>query len=401
MGRGYCYTCFKSARLCVCDVEPVHNRTDVRILQHPAERQHPINSARLTALGLKRARIDVAWGTTVEPPSDLPMGTAVLFPSAESRDLAALDTRERPRGLVVLDGTWSQARKLYTRNAWIRELPHVHLRPEAPSRYRIRRQPREGYLSTLEATVAALRILEPDTQDLERLIERFDRMIEEQAQFVESPPPGAYRHAKAELPGRAPRLPDTLATGESVVMVYGDFLADRTSDALQPVVISLARPATGEQVTLTFRGDAHHPALDHLGHMGLHPDEYAAAAPASTAGERIRGFLRSGETLCAWNAVTARHLQMVCGTSLPQVSLKADYCNWCKSRSGHLDEVVRELRRRDSRVHVPTHRLRAERRLGQVLAVYEWLQRDVGAVLAKYSAAGSTSKPSSSTRAHP
>ncbi|MEO0813398.1 MAG: tRNA-uridine aminocarboxypropyltransferase, partial [Myxococcota bacterium] len=136
MARDYCYRCFKSARLCVCDIEAVENQTEVFIVQHPAERQHPINTARLTVLGLTRARIDVEWNREIAAPQNLPEHSVVLFPSSHSRDLESYAPEERPQGLVVLDGTWSQARKLYLRNSWLQELPHVHLKPSAPSRYR-------------------------------------------------------------------------------------------------------------------------------------------------------------------------------------------------------------------------------------------------------------------------
>lgn len=381
MAREYCYRCFKSARLCVCDIEPVANRTRVWIVQHPAERQHPINTARLTALGLTRASINVAWNAVLEAPSDLVPGAAVLFPSEDSRDLVELAPTERPRGLVLLDGTWSQARKLYLRNPWLRALPHVHLRPEAPSRYRIRRQPREGYLSTLEATVAALRILEPDNRDLDRLLERFDEMIETQARFVENPPPGAYRHMRAELPGRPPRAPES-TDAEGLVLCYGDFLAGVGAD--QPVVLCAERVRTAERLTLVFRGDAHHPADVHLEHMGLPRAEYDSAPLWHEAGARLRAFLREDDVLGAWNAVNSRKLLALAQLDLPTCSLKADYCNWSKTTCGHLDDVVQDLRRVDSRVRTPERSLRADRRLEQALEVYRWMCRDVAAVLRTY-----------------
>ena len=42
--------------------------------------------------------------------------------------------------LLVLDGTWSQARALYRQNPWLTGIPHFQLSPEAPSRYRIYQQ---------------------------------------------------------------------------------------------------------------------------------------------------------------------------------------------------------------------------------------------------------------------
>ena len=40
---------------------------------------------------------------------------------------------ERPQHLVVLDGTWFHAKKIYNAHHWLRELPHVRLTPSDPS----------------------------------------------------------------------------------------------------------------------------------------------------------------------------------------------------------------------------------------------------------------------------
>ncbi|MEO1483001.1 MAG: tRNA-uridine aminocarboxypropyltransferase, partial [Myxococcota bacterium] len=239
MPRNYCYRCFKTETLCVCDVETVDNRTAVWIVQHPAERTHPINSARLAALGLARAGIEVAWSAECARPASLPANSAVLFPSRESNDLEGLDTA--PEALVLLDGTWSQARKLYRRNPWIQALPHVHLKPQVESRYRIRRQPKAGYLSTLEATVLALQILEPETEGFDALLRRFDAMIDVQERFIKDPPPGAYRHEKAERKHPPPASPASIEKLSDLVVCYGDFMATRTDSGriTEPVVIAM------------------------------------------------------------------------------------------------------------------------------------------------------------------
>jgi len=80
----------------------------------------------------------------------------------------------------VLDGTWSQARGLYRENPWLSELPHYSLSPAEPTRYRIRKAPRRSYVSTIEAIVQALTLLEPETEGIDRLIEVFDEMIDAQ-----------------------------------------------------------------------------------------------------------------------------------------------------------------------------------------------------------------------------
>lgn len=159
------------------------NRTFVTILQHPRERFHAIGTARIAQLGLEKARIVVprdCFTRSLEQRFDVAPGTGLLFPRPGARLLEDLDEHERPSGLIVLDGTWSQARGLYRENEWLGDLPHYALQPPAPTRYRIRKAPRAEYISTLEAIVRALEILEPETTGLQALLGVFDTMIDRQ-----------------------------------------------------------------------------------------------------------------------------------------------------------------------------------------------------------------------------
>ena len=193
--RVRCWTCYKPEKLCLCGRVPkVDNQTRIILFQHPRERFHAIGTARLARLGLSNLHFEIPSAPLTRSlalPSDVPPGTGLLFPGPGAADLATLPAPECPRGLVVLDGTWGQAGKLYRANPWLESLPRYALTPAAPSRYRIRRAPRAQFISTIEAIVEALRILEPDTAGLEGLLQAFDEMIEEQM---------AFSH-------RAPRLP--------------------------------------------------------------------------------------------------------------------------------------------------------------------------------------------------
>jgi DTW domain-containing protein YfiP len=76
-----------------------------------------------------------------------------------------LDRHEAPRasdappleGLIVLDGTWSQAKTLWWRNPWLLKLARVSLVPREPSMYgKLRKEPRREWVSTLEAVADVL-----------------------------------------------------------------------------------------------------------------------------------------------------------------------------------------------------------------------------------------------------
>jgi DTW domain-containing protein YfiP len=65
-----------------------------------------------------------------------------------------------PRQLVVLDATWSQARRMFRKLAGLRGLPLLRL-PDAPMpAARLRASPAPGHVSTIEAIARALRLVE-------------------------------------------------------------------------------------------------------------------------------------------------------------------------------------------------------------------------------------------------
>jgi DTW domain-containing protein YfiP len=67
-----------------------------------------------------------------------------------------------PAQLVVLDGTWSQARRMFRKLSAVRGLPILRL-PEGAPAPRMRQAPSPDRVSTIEAIARALRLLEGDT----------------------------------------------------------------------------------------------------------------------------------------------------------------------------------------------------------------------------------------------
>jgi len=195
-----CPRCRKPADLCVCDgIVPIANRIALLILQHPQEQDRALGSARLAALQLKNAvlRIGLSWpslskalGRPAEPRrwAILYLGSAKVGQLARDRDVVALDRKGEAEpdqdaalsdieGVVVLDGTWSQAKTLWWRNPWMLKCRRVVLGPRRPSRYgKLRREPRREGLSTIEAAAMLLgRLDRPEIE--ETLVASFERML--------------------------------------------------------------------------------------------------------------------------------------------------------------------------------------------------------------------------------
>ncbi|MFJ4604918.1 tRNA-uridine aminocarboxypropyltransferase [Pseudomonas atacamensis] len=182
MSRAQCPRCLRPQTHCLCPFIPhLNSRTRVLVLQHPSEVSHALNTARLAALGLSNAELIV--GEVFE---DLPKllnrpgyQARLLFPAEDAQPLQAYAPNDQPMLLVVPDGTWRKARKMLHLNPLLAALPRVTLAEGGVSRYRLRKAPGPGALSTIEAIVQALETLEAPTT-FAPLLKPFEALIEGQ-----------------------------------------------------------------------------------------------------------------------------------------------------------------------------------------------------------------------------
>jgi DTW domain-containing protein YfiP len=169
--------------LAVPDVQPIDNRVAVLILQHPQEQDKELGTAQLVTRLLKNSvlKVGLSWpslskalGREADPKrwAVLHLGSvkAKDFPPNES--VAVFDKKGQPLpdqksalagidGIVVLDGSWAQAKTLWWRNAWVLKARRIALRPQRRSLYGdLRREPRREGLSTLESVAVLLARLE-------------------------------------------------------------------------------------------------------------------------------------------------------------------------------------------------------------------------------------------------
>ena len=182
MSRPQCSRCLRPVAHCLCPLTPsLDSRTRVLLLQHPSEVNHALNTARLAALGLNNAQLVV--GEVFEDLASLlsPPGyqARLLFPADDAQPLQAYAPGDQALLLVVPDGTWRKARKLLHLNPLLAALPRVTLAEGSVSRYRLRKAPGPGALSTVEAIVQALQVLEAPAS-FEPLLKPFEALIEGQ-----------------------------------------------------------------------------------------------------------------------------------------------------------------------------------------------------------------------------
>ena len=212
-----CTRCGKPLPLCICDsVTPIRNRIELLILQHPQEQDRALGTARLTAqhfekvthkIGLSWPSLSKALGRTVDPQdwAILYLGSAKVADLATDRDVVAIDRKgeiedhqrqilKDIEGVVLLDGTWSQAKALWWRNAWMLKCRRIILGPAQPSLYgKLRKEPRRDGLSTIEAAGMVLSRLEGRAEIETELNATFQRMLTQ------------YRAVQSSMPKLAPK----------------------------------------------------------------------------------------------------------------------------------------------------------------------------------------------------
>jgi DTW domain-containing protein YfiP len=157
-GHDRCARCLLQRRVCLCaSIPTVATRTRIVIVRHHLERWRSSNSGRLAHFALPNSEIvdhGGAGGLAVLPAL---AGAWLLFPEGAP---ALAPPVPPPTQLVVLDATWSQARRMFRKLAALRGLPILRL-PDAPMpAARLRESPAPGRVSTIEAIARALRLLE-------------------------------------------------------------------------------------------------------------------------------------------------------------------------------------------------------------------------------------------------
>lgn len=218
-----CPHCGKPPALCVCEaIEPIDNRVELLVLQHPQEQDRLLGSAFVATRSLARAQVKIGlswpslskilgrdvdvsrWGILfLGSASDLPREGEIF--ALDKKGAVAPDSDRALAGLqgiVIFDGSWAQAKTLWWRNPWVLKARRLALNPPRRSLYgALRREPRREALSTIEAAGFCLARIEQRPEIEEHLRQNFGLMLDKYRAAVEN---GAIS-APAAKPGAGRR----------------------------------------------------------------------------------------------------------------------------------------------------------------------------------------------------
>ncbi len=189
--REICYACFRPVEHCLCNqARPFEAHCKILLLQHPNERKKYYSTAKLVLSSIKNSNVfrsvdfdlnEVFRGHDLNK-------TYLLYPTVNSIDCKEV-LLDQNSTVLVIDGTWREARKILYHNPRLKTLPTISFATPLTSKYRIRKQPKENCLSTLESVGHLLKANATALGKLEmlplydQLFSIFDQMVAKQISY--------------------------------------------------------------------------------------------------------------------------------------------------------------------------------------------------------------------------
>ncbi|KAJ8973248.1 hypothetical protein NQ317_019523 [Molorchus minor] len=194
---------FVPTMVCYCSSipkPPLCPKSRIILLQHPAEEKRCLRTAPMLELGLESGKCLVFKGKRFPGQHNYlneiltASNTLLLYPSHTALNVNQLvKENDNTYNIVIIDGTWPQAKAIYTGSPVLHNIKQIKLLLNDTSNYIIRTQPADGCLSTLETAAEALSVLEDDLIYKEKLLEPLKMMCQFQLQN------GAVSHQSKEF----------------------------------------------------------------------------------------------------------------------------------------------------------------------------------------------------------
>ncbi|MCE9636048.1 MAG: DTW domain-containing protein [Planctomycetes bacterium] len=388
--RDECARCRRPTSVCYCAaLTTIDTVTRVVILQHPREKDMPIGTARMATLCLPGAtmHVGVRWDGTPalrDAVSDPARPPILLYPGPGARDILT-DPPTGPVTLIVVDGTWSQAKVIVRENPGLASLPRYAFRTPEPTHYRIRREPREEYVSTIEALMHVLGALEGNAERFRAMLEPMHKMIDAHLTKQGGQHVARVRHPRFHGQ-RAPGLEMIAERWNDLVCVAGEANAwpasafpDGARDELLHWVAR--RVATGETFDVVARPDGELAPRTSV-HTELDADRIMAGVPRAELLARFAAWSRPTDVICSWGGHSPELYEARARGALPQerLDLRAVARRLTHRKVGTIDAFAESVSPAADAPPMDLPDGRAGRRLGMLVRIVSaWRGREADA----------------------
>ncbi len=178
-------------------IQAFDTNTKFVILMHPKEfKKVKNNTGRFTHLSLKNSELFVGIDFSQNKKINEIVATHdsyILYPSEDALNLT--DTKptlssNKKLAIFLIDSTWSCAKKMFIQSENLQILKHMSFSTTQTSKYEIKEQPNERYLSTIESTLVVLEELnkwgieELKKESLQNFLNPFLEMVAYQKKLI-------------------------------------------------------------------------------------------------------------------------------------------------------------------------------------------------------------------------
>ncbi|MEA3384404.1 MAG: tRNA-uridine aminocarboxypropyltransferase [Campylobacterota bacterium] len=197
--RDRCYKCYRPQSSCMCKyIKPIDTKTKFIILMHPKEFQKTKNgTGHFTNISLKNSKLFIGIDFTNHNIinrviDDENNNCYVLYPDEKSINLNTQNIKQNNKSNVVfiIDSTWACSKKILRLSENITNLPKVSFTHSKSSAFKIKTQPNEYCLSTIESTLCVIELLiKQDIEDIEKnsldtFLAPFNEMVKYQLKCI-------------------------------------------------------------------------------------------------------------------------------------------------------------------------------------------------------------------------
>ena len=186
--REHCEGCALVKEFCICELKKnLESKVNFILLTHSNELKKRTNTGVIIERNMKSTRV-IEW-MRKEPSKELldiinsELDVYLLYPDIEefqdktfenlpNKDKEILSDKElletscikiaddlsqgNEKYIIILDGTWQEAQKMFNRSEYLKNIKRLSLTPENLSEYKLRRKKDENHLCTVEAAIITL-----------------------------------------------------------------------------------------------------------------------------------------------------------------------------------------------------------------------------------------------------
>ena len=197
--REICYKCYRPKSSCICEfiVNPIKTQTKFVILMHPKEfRKTKNGTGHMTNNSLDNCELHVGIDFTNhkrvnELLNDKNYEPYVLYPDINSIKLNTQKLPSEKKSLVfIIDSTWPCSKKMLRLSTNLQNLKKISFEHDKSSQFKIKTQPNQYCLSTIESTLCVLEQLNFQntetipSKSLENFLIPFEKMVNYQVKYA-------------------------------------------------------------------------------------------------------------------------------------------------------------------------------------------------------------------------